>query len=132
MESTFANMHAIIMGDHRTLKVLNVGMVALQLAFGKKLLLKDVLHVLTIGKKFVSWLKLCKKWIKYRIVFERVILLKVVMFVGKSYASVGIFKFCIHDIVTFFASFSVVCLVLIVISSFPLISVTTYNTLGPI
>ncbi|CAI0424569.1 unnamed protein product [Linum tenue] len=89
--------HEVLLGDHRTIKVLGSGTVELFFTSGKKVVLTNVLHVPDVRKNLVSGFMLCKKGIKVVIESDRVILTKDGMFVGKGYVSDGMFKLSIDN-----------------------------------
>ncbi|CAL1413330.1 unnamed protein product [Linum trigynum] len=89
--------HEVLLGDHRTIKVLGSGTVELFFTSGKKVVLTNVLHVPDVRKNLVSGFMLCKKGIKVVIESDRVILTKAGMFVGKGYVSDGMFKLSIDN-----------------------------------
>ena len=64
------------MGNHNTAKVLGIGSVEIQFAFGKKVTLVNVLHVHNIRKSLVCVDLLCKSRIKAALESNKLILSK--------------------------------------------------------
>ena len=102
------------MGNSSTSKVVGKGKVILKMNPGKKLTLHDVLHVPYIRKDLVSCSPLSKNGFKLVIEFDKFVLTKNGMYVGKGYMSNGLFKmnmvwfgfsFCIYDCVLRFFLF---------------------------
>jgi len=82
----------VLMGNHSEAKVLGQGMVELQFTSGKKLTLKNVLHVPEIRKNLVSIFLLCKNGFKTVLESDNFVLSKNGIFVGKGCISDGMFK----------------------------------------
>ena len=108
------NGEEIFMGNSSTSKVVGKGKVILKMNPGKKLTLHDVLHVPYIRKDLVSCSLLSKNGFKLVIEFDKFVLTKNGMYVGKGYMSNGLFKinmvwfgfsFCIYDCVLRFFLF---------------------------
>ena len=100
------NGEEIFMGNSSTSKVVGKGKVILKMNPGKKLTLHDVLHVPDIRKDLVSCSLLSKNGFKLVIEFDKFVLTKNGMYVGKGYMSNGLFKinmvwfgfsFCVYD-----------------------------------
>ena len=70
----------------------------LQLTPGKKLTLKNVLHVPEIRKNLVYGFLLCKNGFKTVLESDHVVLSKNGIFVGKGYTSDGMFKLNVDGI----------------------------------
>ncbi|XP_024989341.1 uncharacterized protein LOC112523871 [Cynara cardunculus var. scolymus] len=68
--------HEVMMGNNHTSKVLGTGSIELAFTSGKKVILKDVLHVPTIRKNLVFGYKLCKFGTRAVIESDKVILSK--------------------------------------------------------
>ena len=74
------------------------GTIELYFTSGQKLFLLNVFHVPEIRKNLVSASLLSKKGFKIVLEFDKVIVTKNEMFVGKSYSCDGMFKFSINEI----------------------------------
>ena len=108
------NGEEIFIGNSSTSKVVGKGKVILKMTSGKKLTLNDLLHVPDIRKNLVSCSLLSKNGFKLVIEFDKFVLTKNGMYVGKGYMSNGLFKinmvwfgfsFCIYDCVLRFFLF---------------------------
>ncbi|KAA0059670.1 putative Polyprotein [Cucumis melo var. makuwa] len=82
----------ILLGDHHTTKVAGIGKVELKFTSGKMLVLKEVLHTLEIRKNLVSRYLLNKAGFTQTIGSDLFTLTKNNVFVGKGYATDGMFK----------------------------------------
>ena len=90
------------MGNSSTSKVEGKGKVILKMTSKKELTLNDVLHVPEIRKNLVSKSLLSKK--SFRLVFEydKFVLTKSGIYVGKGYMSNGLFKINVMTIISYF------------------------------
>ena len=79
----------MLMENHYVAKVLGQGIVELQFISGKKLTLKNVLHVLEIRKNLISAFLLCKNDFKPILQSAHVVLSENGRFVGKGYTNDG-------------------------------------------
>jgi hypothetical protein len=84
-------------GEGSHARVLGIGTVILKFSLGKRMLLKNVQHVISIKKNLVSSSQLCQDG--YKIIFEanKSVLSKYGSFVGKSYDCGGLFRLSLHD-----------------------------------
>jgi hypothetical protein len=74
-------------------KVLGVGEIKLKFTSGKSITLHDVQHVLGIGKKnLISVFLLVQLGYKIVIEFNKIVISKHDVFIGKAYVSDGLFK----------------------------------------
>jgi hypothetical protein len=89
------NGEEVLMGNHNSTKVHGKGTIEMQFTYGKKLILTNVFHVPKMKKNLVSANLLCKKGIKVVIEFDKLILSKNEIFIGKSYSCDGMFKLSI-------------------------------------
>ncbi|KAL0556336.1 hypothetical protein IC582_004849 [Cucumis melo] len=82
----------ILLGDHHTTKVAGIGEVELKFTSDKTLVLKEVLHTREIRKNLVSGYLLNKAGFTQTIGSDLFTLTKNNVFVGKGYATDGMFK----------------------------------------
>ena len=85
----------VLMGNHNKAKVLGNGTVNVKMSFGKKLILTNVFHVLDIKKNLVFANLLCKSGVKAVLELDKLILSKNEIYVGKGYATNGMYKLSI-------------------------------------
>ena len=86
------NGEEMFMGNSSTSNVVGKGKVILKMTLGKELTLNDVLHVPDICKNLFSCSLLSKNGFKLVIEFDKFVLTKNGMYVGKGYMSNGLFK----------------------------------------
>ena len=86
------------MGDSRPIPVFGKGKVLLKLTSGKTLSLSDVLHVPKIHRNLLSVFLLGKAGVKMTFECDKLVLTKNGVFVGKGYASQGLFMLNVLDI----------------------------------
>nr|GEW69835.1 zinc finger, CCHC-type [Tanacetum cinerariifolium] len=109
--------HGVMMCDNHTSKVIGSGNMEIQFTSEKKLTLMNVLHVPNIRKNLVSGFKLCKSRVKAVIEWDKVIMSKANVFIGKAYACDGMFKLNINKTTSsaylpdcnFISSFNIEC-----------------------
>jgi len=89
---TPAKDKTVLMGDFHTTKVAGIGDVELQFTSGKKLILKDVMHAPEIRKNLISGFLLNKAGFTQTIRADLYTISMNVTFVGKGYATDGMFK----------------------------------------
>lgn len=82
----------VMLGDAHTTNVAGIGNVELSFTSGKTLILKDVMHVPEIMKNLVSGFLLNKAWFSQSIGADLYAITKNDIFVGKGYATDGMFK----------------------------------------
>ena len=82
----------ILLGDHHTTKVVGIGEVKLKFTSSKTLVLKEVLHIPEIRKNLFSRYLLNKVGFTQTIGSDLLTFTKNDVFVGKGYASDGLFK----------------------------------------
>ena len=80
------------MGNASTAKVEGMGKVKLQLTSEKELVLSDVLHVPEITKNLISGSVLSNKGFKLVFEYDKFVLTKGGVYIGKGYLSEGLFK----------------------------------------
>ena len=85
----------MLMGNHNKAKVLGKGTVEVKMSSGKMMILTNVFHVLDIKKNLISANFLCKSGIKTVLKSDKLILSKNGIFVGKGYATNGMYKLSI-------------------------------------
>ena len=85
----------MLMGNHNKAKVLGKGTVEVKMSSGKMMILTNVFHVLDIKKNLISANFLCKSGIKIVLKSDKLILSKNGIFVGKGYATNGMYKLSI-------------------------------------
>ena len=86
------NGEEIFMGNSSTSKVVGKEKVILKMTLGKKQTLNDVLHVPDIRNNLVFCSLLSKNGFKLVIEFDKFVLTKNGMYVGKGYMSNGLFQ----------------------------------------
>lgn len=86
----------VFMGNNVSAKVLGKGSVKLNFTSEKKVLLINMLHVPNICKNLVFANLLCKRGIKAVIEFDKIILSKGGVFVGKGYSSDRMYKLSLN------------------------------------
>ena len=86
------NGEEIFMGNSSTSKVVGKGKIILKMTSGRELILNDLLYVPDIRKNLVSCSLLSKNGYKLVIEFDKFVLTKNGMYVGKGYMSNGLFK----------------------------------------
>ena len=84
----------VLMGNHNKTKVLGKG-AEVKMSSGKIMILTNVFHVPDIKKNLVSTNLLCKSGVKTVLGSDKLILSKNGIFVGKGYATDGIYKLSI-------------------------------------
>ncbi|GJY33693.1 putative polyprotein, partial [Tanacetum coccineum] len=82
----------VLLGDHHTTNVAGIGNVELKFTSGKTMILKDVMHTPEMRKNLVSGYLLNKAGFVQTIGADLFTLTKNGMFVGKGYATDGVFK----------------------------------------
>ena len=92
----------LFMGNSSSSKVEGKGKVILKMTSGKELTLNDVLHVPEIRKNLVTGSLLSKKGFRLVFEFEKIVLTKSGIYVGKGYMSNGLFKMNVMTIVSDF------------------------------
>ena len=92
----------LFMGNSSTSKVEGKGKVILNVTSGKELTLNDFLHVPKIQKNLVSISLLSKKGFRLVFEFDKFVLTKSGIYVGKGYMSNGLFKMNVMTIVSYF------------------------------
>ena len=92
----------LFMGNSSTYKIEGKGNVILKMTSGKELTLNDVLHVPEIRKNLVSGSLLSKKGFSLVFEFDKFVLTKSGIYVGKGYMSDGLFKINVMTIVSKF------------------------------
>ena len=85
----------VLMGNHNKAKVLGKGTVKVKMSFGKIMILTNIFHVPDIKKNLVSTNLLCKSGVKTVLESDKLILSKNRIFVGKGYATDGMYKLSI-------------------------------------
>ena len=85
----------MLMGNHNKAKVLGKGTVEVKMSSDKMLILTNVFYVPDIKKNLVSANLLCKSSVKAVLESNKLNLSKNGIFVGKGYASDGIYKLSI-------------------------------------
>ena len=98
--TTVGGYEKLYMGNLSTSKVEGVGKIALKMSSGKIVTLIKVLHVLDVRKNLVSESLLSKNGFKLVFVYDKFVLSKNEMYVGKSYPSDGLFKLNVMSVVT--------------------------------
>ena len=88
----------VLMGNHDSAKVLGKGTVMMNFTSGQKLTLVNVFHILEIKKNLVSANLMCKRGFKIILEFDKVVISKNGVFVGKRYSLDGMFKLSINEI----------------------------------
>jgi len=81
----------VYIGDSRTTAVLEKGKVLLKLTSGKTLALSDVLHVPPIRVNLISVALLSKVGVKVSFEYDKIVMTKTNVFVGKGYCDQGLF-----------------------------------------
>jgi len=89
---TAADDQKVLLGDSHTTEVAGIGDVELKFTFGKTLILKDVMHTPKIRKNLVSGFLLNKAGFEQIIASDMYSITKEGVFVGKGYATDGMFK----------------------------------------
>jgi len=89
----------VYLGDSRTTSVLGKGKVLLKLTSGKTLALSDVLHVSSIRVNLIFVALLGKVGVKVSFEFDKVVMTKNNVFVGKGYCDQGIFVLNVSEII---------------------------------
>ena len=79
----------VYLGDTRTAQVLGKGKVMLKLTSGKTLALNDVLHAPNIRENLVSITLLGKVGVKLSFEYDRIVMTKNNIFVGKGFCNQG-------------------------------------------
>ncbi|KAK2429298.1 putative mitochondrial protein [Trifolium repens] len=92
---TRAEDKKVLLGDSHTTNVAGIGDVELNFTSGKTLILKDVMHTPEIRKNLVSGYLLNKAGFTQSIGADMYAVTKHGVFVGKGYATDGMFKLCI-------------------------------------
>ena len=82
----------VLMDNHNKAKVLGNGTVEMKMSSDKMLILTNVFHVLDIKKNLVFASFLCKNGVKVVLESNKLILSKNGIFVGKGYATNGMYK----------------------------------------
>ena len=85
----------VLMGNHNKEKVLGKDTVEVKMSSGKMLILTNVFHVPDLKKNLVSTNLLCKSSVKAVLESDNLILSKNEIFVGKGYATDGMYKLSI-------------------------------------
>ena len=85
----------VLMSNHNKAKVLVKGTVKVKMSFGKIMILTNIFHVPDIKKNLVSTNLLCKSGVKTVLESDKLILSKNRIFVGKGYATDGMYKLSI-------------------------------------
>ena len=80
------------MGNHNKTNVLGKGTIEVKMSFGKMMILTNVFHVLNIKKNLVSTNLLYMIGVKAVLESNKLILSKNEIFVGKGYATNGMYK----------------------------------------
>ena len=83
------------MGNHDKVKVLGKGTVEVKMSSDKMIILTNIFHVLKIKKNLISANLLCKSDVKAVLESDKLILSKNGIFVGKGYATDGMYKLSI-------------------------------------
>lgn len=87
-----AEDNKVLLGDAHTTNVAGIRDVELNFTSGNTLILKAVMHVLEIRKNLVSCFLLNKAWVSQSIGKDLYTITKNDIFVGKGYATDGMFK----------------------------------------
>ena len=90
--------NVVYLGDSYTAQVLRKGKVMLKLTSGKTLTLNDVLHVPNIRVKLVSVALLGKVGVKVSFEYDRIVMTKNNVFVGKRFCNQGLFVLSIYKV----------------------------------
>ena len=85
----------VLMGNHDKAKVLGKSTIEVKMSFGKMMILTNVFHVPKIKKNLVSANLLYKSGLKVVLESNKLILSKNGIFVGKGYATDGMYKLSI-------------------------------------
>jgi len=96
----------VYLGDSRTTHILGKGKFLLKLAFGKTLALSDVLHVPSIRVNLISVALLSKFGVKVSFEYNKIVMTKNNVFMGKGYCDQGIFVLNIYEIMNESESFA--------------------------
>ena len=88
----------IYLGDSDTAQVLGKGKVMLKLTLGKTLALNNVMHVPNIRANLVSVALLGKVGVKVSFEFDKIIMTKDNIFVGKEFCNQGLFVLSISEV----------------------------------
>ena len=96
----------VYLGDSHTAQVLGKGKVMLKLTLGKTLTLNNVLHVPNIRAKLVSVALLGKVGVKVSFEYDKIIMTKDNIFVGKGFCNQGLFVLSISKVMNENASSS--------------------------
>ena len=87
------------LGDSHTVQVLGKGKVMLKLTLGKTLSLNDVLHVPNIRVNLVLVAPLGRVGVKVSFEYDRIIMTKNNIFVGKGFCNQGLFVLNISEVI---------------------------------
>ncbi|XP_068483448.1 uncharacterized protein [Phaseolus vulgaris] len=88
----------VYLGDSRTTPVLGKGKILLKLTSGKTLVLSDVLHVPSIRVNLISVTLLSKVGVKVSFEYDKIVMTKNNVFVGKGYCDQCLFVLNISEI----------------------------------
>ncbi|XP_075108911.1 uncharacterized protein LOC142180744 [Nicotiana tabacum] len=89
----------VYLGDSSTTKVLGKGKILLKLTSEKTLALVDVLHVPTMRANLISISLLERAGVKVSFEYDKIIMTKNNVFVGKGYCNQGLFVLNISDVI---------------------------------
>ena len=89
----------VFLGDSHTAQVLGKGKVMLKLTSVKTLVLSDVLHVPNIRANLISVALLGKVGVKVSFEYDRILMTKNNIFVGKGFCNQGLFVLSIFEVI---------------------------------
>ena len=89
----------VYLSDSHTTKVLGKGKVTLKLTLGKTLALSDVLYVPNIRANLVSIALLGKVGVKVSFKYDRIVMTKNNIFVGKGFYNQGLFVLSVFEVI---------------------------------
>ena len=98
--------NVVYLGDSHIAQVLGKGKVMLKLTSGKTLALSDVLHVPNIRTNLISIALLGNVGVKVSIEYDRIVMTKNNIFVGKGFCNQGLFVLNIFEVINGNASSS--------------------------
>jgi len=89
----------VYLGDSRATLVLRKGKVLLKLTYGKTLTWSDVLHVPSIRVNLIFVALLSKVGVKVSFEYDKIVMTKNNVFVGKGYCDQGLFVLNIYEVI---------------------------------